>query len=370
MTPPPPSASLTKLDEAPSSAPERDLVQLAARAALATAWRGLNPQSRERFAQAPCPSTVDRVWYETQDGWTAPMHRVPAAPGGSGEPVILAHGLGVNRFAMDFSPELSLARALSRAGFEVFLLETRADRAAIAPARAPAFDVDDVARQDLPAAFERACQLTGARRAFYVGHALGGQLLYATAGQHGPDDIAAAVTLCAPVTFPQQQSGARALRLALGLLPRDTRLPTRAAAALSSPRAGADLPGGLGVAAMSGDVARGMMMFGAEDIPQGLLRQALRWLEVGWLCDRHNTIDYTAALRGQDLPLLVVCAEGDPLCRPEQATPPLLAVRAEVELVSLDGGWGHFDPLLDPRAAESVFAPIVRFLGSRRARCW
>ncbi|MEY3210168.1 MAG: hypothetical protein RIT28_649, partial [Pseudomonadota bacterium] len=138
----------------------------------------------------------------------------------------------------------------------------------------------------------------------------------------------------------------------------------------SAPRAGADLPGGLGSAAMPGDVARGMMMFGAEDIPQGLLRQALRWLEVGWLCDRHNTIDYTAALRGQDLPLMVVCAEGDPLCRPEQATPPLLAVRAEVELVNLDGGWGHYDPLLDPRAAESVFAPIVRFLGSRRARCW
>lgn len=370
MTPPSSSASLTKLGEVRSSAPERDLVQLAARAALATAWRGLNPQSRERFAQAPSPSAVDRVWYETQDGWTTPMHRVPAVPGGSGEPVILAHGLGVNRYALDFSPELSLARALSRAGFEVFLLETRADRAAIAPEGAPGFDVDDVALQDLPAAFERACQLTGARRALYVGHALGAQLLYAYAGQSGADEIAAAATLCAPVTFPRQASGARALRLALGLLPRDARLPARAAAAISAPRAGGELPGGLGVAAMSGDVARGMMMFGAEDIPQGLLRQALRWLEVGWLCDRHNTIDYTAALRGQTLPLMVVCAEGDPLCRPEQATPPLLAVRGEVELVTLAESWGHYDPLLDARAADAVFAPIVRFLGSQRARCW
>ncbi|MCK6525449.1 alpha/beta hydrolase, partial [Myxococcota bacterium] len=267
VTPPSSSASLTKLGESRSSAPERDLVQLAARAALATAWRGLNPQSRERFAQAPSPSAVDRVWYETQDGWTTPMHRVPAAPGGSGEPVILAHGLGVNRYALDFSPELSLARALSRAGFEVFLLETRADRAAIAPEGAPAFDVDDVALQDLPAAFERACQLTGARRALYVGHALGAQLLYAYAGQCGADEIAAAATLCAPVTFPRQASGARALRLALGLLPQDARLPARAAAAISAPRVGGELPGGLGVAAMSGDVARGMMMFGAEDIP-------------------------------------------------------------------------------------------------------
>ena len=41
------------------------------------------------------------------------------------EPVILCHGLGANRFHMDFDEHYSLARYLARAGFETWVLELR-----------------------------------------------------------------------------------------------------------------------------------------------------------------------------------------------------------------------------------------------------
>ena len=36
----------------------------------------------------------------------------------------------------------------------------------------------------------------------------------------------------------------------------------------------------------------------------------------------------------------------------------------------LEGGWGHLDPLIGHRAPAEVHAPLIKFLGLRRERCW
>src|SRR5689334_4166748 len=41
------------------------------------------------------------------------------------QPVVLCHGLGANRFALDFDERHSLARYLARRGFETWVLELR-----------------------------------------------------------------------------------------------------------------------------------------------------------------------------------------------------------------------------------------------------
>jgi len=338
-------------------------VRTAAHAALATAWRGLQPQSRERFTRPPNPRVLARLYYRTDDGWQAPLFRLDPCPGGAGEPVVLVHGLGVNRHSLDYDPKLSLARTLAAEGFSVYLLEHRGDRSAIAPPTARAWDFDDLATQDLPAALQAIREHSGFAKALYVGHGLGGQLLYAHLAHSRGDDVAAGCAISAPVRFSASTSRARTLRRAARLLPGIMRLPTRALSAISAPslqEAGRT----------EGAVHRGLLVHGAEDLHLGLLRQVLRWFEAGALVDRDDRVDYACALHGLKTPLQLVTSWGDSLCRPEDATPVLAHMAGPTDLVELDASWSHLDPLLGRDAAGAVHTHIVRFLDRFRGACW
>lgn len=357
-----------------ASLPARRLARTAARAALAVTWRRLNPDAEGPFATAPEGGefALARSYYTTDDGWRCPMFRLDARPGTPGEPVILAHGLGFNRHALDFSRELSLARALSDAGFTVFLLEHRADRSAIAPdGRTRSFDFDDIAVRDVPAALAAVREATGFSRVHWVGHGLGGQLLYAWLAHARGDNLASASALCAPVRFPQD-AGLRALERLRFLLPAGVRVPTRAAAVLLSPTAapGRSLLEQLGATTVAGDVARGLLMHGTEDLHLGLVQQLWLWHARGALTDRTGRLEYAEALEGVRTPVQVISALGDHHCRPDQAEPVLAHLAGPTERHALDASWGHLDPLLSPQAQSHVFPRVVAWLDAHRRLAW
>ncbi len=354
--------------------PARRLARSAARAALAVTWRSLNPDAEGPFASAPegGEHRLERSYYTTDDGWRSPLFRLNARPGSSGEPVVLAHGLGFNRHALDFRRELSLARALSEAGFSVFLLEHRADRSAIPPeGGARGFDFDDLAVRDVPAALAAVREATGFPRVHWVGHGLGGQLLYAWLAHARGDELAAASALCAPVVFPQD-AGLRALERLRFLLPAGLRLPTRAAAVLLSPTAtpGRSLLEQLGANTVSGDVARGLLVHGSEDLHLGLVQQLWLWHARGALTDRTGRLEYAEALEGVHTPVQVLSAQGDGHCRPAQADPVLEHLAGPTERHVLEGDWGHLDPLLSPRAKAEVFPQVIAWLDAHRQLAW
>src|SRR5262245_43087892 len=68
----------------------------------------------------------DEIHYaKTGDGWQIAVTRYrPEKPNGR-EPVLLCHGIGTNRFNLDLTDELSLARALAAAGHDTWLVELR-----------------------------------------------------------------------------------------------------------------------------------------------------------------------------------------------------------------------------------------------------
>lgn len=333
-------------------------------AALGLTYRLWNASRRDPYLAGLRDWPLGRVYYRAVDGWSAPLFHLPPAPGGSGEPVLLAHGLGGTHRDWSMEPSRCLARTLADAGFAVYLLEHRGDRSAQPPPGALPFSVDDIAVRDVDAALDAIRERSGYPRVLWVGHGLGAQLLALRLALVGADGLAGAALLAGAARFPVVPSTARAAGVVSVLLPPGWVLPARRAAQLASPF----VADGETLASpdTEGPVARARLRYATGDLHAGVLRQVSRWVATGTLTDATGRLDVVGALR--PFPSLVVEPDADPACPPEAAAP--LAEALDAERLVLAGGWGHLDPLVGARAPEVVHPAVLAFLHQRRRHCW
>ena len=323
-------------------------------------WRALHPATRGRFLEAEEPRLLQRIYYTASDDWQAPVFFVPPSPGGAGEPVLLAHALGVGCDGFRYGVGATLAGRLASAGFAVYLLGHRGDRCALPPSpralREATFD--EILDRDLPAAMDAVCAHAGYPRVHMVGHGLGGLLVMVSASQR-PDTLASVVSMGAPLRFEPVRTELRRTARALSLLPAHWELPTRALARLAAPL--------LDDASAGGARTRGVLEYASEDIPVGLLRQLMTWQDVGTPTTLDGRVDYVEAMAQADAPLLVFAGTEDSLASPQDALP-----RWGHEDVRLDviEGLGHLDLLLSVEARRAVFDPLCTWLQQRRRLAW
>lgn len=358
----------------PPSVPEHPLVQRLGGVLRRVAFHVMHPELREPCVESR-PAAAVRLYYEASDGWRAPLTYVAPAPGGAGEPVVLAHALGVGAEAFRYGASDTLAAALSRAGFAVYLLAHRGDRAASAPRQGLGFDFDDILERDVPAALARVREHAAFPRVHWVGHGLGGQLGLAWAGRTGSDELATVAALCAPAGFTRRppRSEARRVAHAAAFLPSHWQLPSRALAWAATPWVADDhdVVGHVVPGSTDGPRLRGVLSHAVEDLPVGLLAQVGRWMRSGTWSDRTGMLDYAESLAGAACPLFVVSAGDDDLCDPADAE--LALARwgdADRRALALPEGWGHLDPVLARDATDQVHAPLVAWLVERRRRSW
>lgn len=138
----------------------------------------------------------------TDDAWTLSLHRFFPAAGSSSQacPLVLAHGLNMNRGCWALGSDASLIQALTSAGHDVFTLEYRGTSSS-RPDNSKRWDysIDDHIDHDIPAVLAEIERRTGSPQVDWVGHSMGGMLLYLYAGRHGSRRIRRAVTLGSPV---------------------------------------------------------------------------------------------------------------------------------------------------------------------------
>jgi pimeloyl-ACP methyl ester carboxylesterase len=155
---------------------------------------------RRLYRPRTAPPEVHRV--ACQDGWEIAVHVRRAPQRRFEEPVLLCHGLAANRYTFDFEPPYSVAHYLAEAGFDCFSVEWRGTGHSRRPPRGRRytdFTVDDHILQDGPAVLEFALRETGARRAFWLGHSLGGLIGYAAAQGPSGAKLAGLLVLGSPV---------------------------------------------------------------------------------------------------------------------------------------------------------------------------
>lgn len=318
----------------------------------------------------PTMTPAEVVPYTTGDGWSASVRHYP----GTGEPVLLVHGMGVNHYNWDYREEVSLAAYLQARDYDVWVPDLRGDPGTVAPSRRArrGWTVQDHAEHDLPAVIDAVRAATGRDQLYWVGHSMGGILLYMQLARD-PSPIAAGVAVCSPSDLVHVSGLARKLRHTgwavggRGLIPARALSRSTAWMGRANPlvhRVGN--PDNLDIATI-----RGIARDGLIDLPKPMAKEVLHWLKAGELVKADGTpwlADHEAAAT----PLLVFGGAVDRIV-PWYGAEKACARFGDCRFVFLgvaDGfsvDYGHVDPVVGITAPTEVYPLIEAFLADQIA---
>lgn len=118
-------------------------------------------------------------------------------------PILFVHGFGSNQnnFLLPF--EYSIVNYLKNNNFDCWTIDMRGCKSSKPPFGRTHHDatIDDVLLYDLPSVIDFILKMSGYKKLFWVGHSLGGMLLYAYLIHYGSEKIAGGITLGAPIGF-------------------------------------------------------------------------------------------------------------------------------------------------------------------------
>jgi len=138
----------------------------------------------------------------TPDLWRIRLCRYKPKTG-PGEPVFLCHGFMSNQFNFTLPDGEAIVDYLTQRGYDCWTVDLRGNLSSVAPFGRTYDDptMDDYLLKDIPAALDFIRKTTGSPRVHWIGHSMGGMLLYAYNATFGGAKIASAVTLGSPIGF-------------------------------------------------------------------------------------------------------------------------------------------------------------------------
>lgn len=312
----------------------------------------------------------------TTDGWSLSLVQYRAEGAPTGRPVLLVHGISANARNMDLDPTHSLARWFAAHGREAWTLSLRgtgdSDRADPEHGRPAGYTFDTMARFDLPAAIAYVCGAERVPAIDYVGHSMGGMLLYAYLAEGG-QGIAAGATLGSPTRL-DFGGGRDPLLLALldHLVSDQGALPTRFAAQYLAPlQAGwADSP--LATVLynprnLDPTVWRELLEVGVDDISGPLLVQLGALIREGRFQSADGKVDYRADMARIRTPLLVVAGKADHVAPPVAVKDGYRALGGPKSWLLLgeengvQADYGHMDMVIGERAGTELWPSLLAF---------
>lgn len=317
----------------------------------------------------------ERFFVTTTDGARLALYRYrPQGRTLPLEPVLLVHGLGANRLNFDLNEEFSLARDLAAQGMDCWLVDLRGCGASSVPETRWLWNFDDHALVDIPAALDFIRSLTGYERVHWVGHSMGGMLLYAYLLRGSPQRIASGITMGSPVCFsPRTDSMRHAVHFQnlIRLLPR---VPNAFFLQLVTPLLGVVDLGGtvrrqMNPRNVDWGVMRGALYNTASHISPGVLGQFLSWMRSGDFTSADGAYSYQANLEQIETPLFVISGRGDrlvPACDSRSGFERVSSTtKRYLELCAEDGfadDYGHIDLVFGRHARVEVFPEIAAWL--------
>ena len=138
----------------------------------------------------------------TPDLWRIRLCRYKPKTG-AGEPVFICHGFMSNQFNFTLPDGEAIVDYLTQRGYDCWTVDLRGNLSSVAPYGRTYDDptMDDYLLKDIPAALDFIRKNTGSPQVHWIGHSMGGMLLYAYDAIFGGAKIASATTLGSPIGF-------------------------------------------------------------------------------------------------------------------------------------------------------------------------
>jgi polyhydroxyalkanoate synthase len=324
----------------------------------------------------PLPKEAIEHRIRTADGWELSLIEYPAEGPVRGRPVLLLHGIVANNRNMDLDERHSLARFLAARGRSTWNLSVRGTGGSDAPdtarGRQPGYDFDTIWKQDLTAAVAYVRARNGGQPVDFVGHSLGGLMLYAYLSQGG-EGISAAVTLGSPARLDWGLRLTSLIPLAAWVVSPRWVLPMVGQATLAIPLTGTlktDPVQALLYSAgnVEPETWKRLLANGVGDLSAGVALQLTPLVREGRFLSADKKVDYREAMARIRTPILVVAGKLDrvgvvPAVKDGYR---LLGGPKEWRLIAEENGaqvdYGHLDLLIGERAGTEVFPHVLDFL--------
>lgn len=289
-----------------------------------------------------------------------------------GEPILFVHGFNSNQHNFTSPPGGCSVDYLVAKGYDCWTLDVRGSRSSKSPFEHSWREatIDDVVRHDIPAAIQYIRKNTGYGKVHWIGHSMGGMLLYAYTLYAGPDLIASGTTLGAPIGFSDTRNTVPGFVTVF---------------ARCFPRFAGNILRGIAPIALKlrlgnrlfpinlRNLAPGMTaghFFAMLDVPQPrILAELTFWYKHRVWRMMDDTFDVAAALKELRVPLLAFYGPKDPFVNLEsgKAFIEQLPYRDKrIVILSKEAGclqdYNHCDLAFGKEGAKEVFEPIAKWL--------
>ena len=361
---------------------------------LAGAMAASGCAALRRNAATPDLRPCSDSYAETADGWLLGIrHLRPAEPDPAKLPVVLCHGLGLNATFWTITGK-NLPEQLLDRGYEVFLFDFRGSGESARGGRVGrangvlretflpeigegSWTVDEIVRYDVPAVLDHVKAATGKDRVNWVGHSLGGMLMFAYLElAPDPSRVANHVAMGATITLAQVPKGDmllanRSLRALAAVVS-----PGRLGRPLMVARfPGLDTIDRFYYSAENVDRTTVSKFYGytLEDTGRAALRQLDPYLEYGHFVSADGRVDYAAGLGRVTTPTLMIAGDGDIMSDVESTEMTLHALGAADKSLARFGkgqgnvaDYGHCDLVWSRYAPKEIFPPLIDWLDRRQ----
>jgi len=349
--------------------------------------------------------SIQYYYTQTGDGYTLCLRRYePKTLDANKNPVILCHGLGYNLLFWDLADKVSLPAYLARNGYDVWSLSLRGAAPSSQPLASSLrklgrfnleqevlktlqkrgadvkmvdWSVDDHIRHDVPAALRFVREQTGYEKIHWIGHSMGGMIMFAYLGQGGVE-AAASVKSFVAVAVPMAvfHPLSEPFRFLLDAQP---------ALGVGSKIVGSSAPATAGLIFgdmnteidklfyngknVGEDVIRSLFRLAQEEISPGQLNQLLEMVRNERFCSLDKTTDYTAALPAVVTPTYFMVGTVDNMATVGAVQYAYREVASENKRFGLFGrvnghknDYGHDDIVIGQNALKEVYPTIFEWL--------
>jgi pimeloyl-ACP methyl ester carboxylesterase len=292
--------------------------------------------------------------------------------------VLICHGISSNKSNWDITDRLSFPYYLSHQGFDVWLVELRASGESQKPGwfddLSWGYTFDDYVLHDAPALVDYILKATGAEQLHWVGHSMGGMLLYGYLERVGQEKIRSGTAVASP---PYVLDHNKYMNRASWQIPvldfTFDWLPLGFWSRFLSPLAPWPIVDETRLIwnhdNMSKEAARRAAANAVSDVSVNIIVQFANSLQSGALQSLDGSWDYAARLSKITVPMFVAAGSVDQLAPPAVvafAYRSLSSTDKKIEVFSRANGYaadyGHVDLVLGETAPVDVFPVLAAWL--------